>query len=74
MQAGLLGRAEAVEFIHSYHHHRVAAVHCHPLWPTRGGEPDDLAEPRLGFPPASSGEPASAPWDVQEDPPSRSTK
>ncbi len=55
MQAGLLGRAEAVEFIRSYHHHRVAAMHRHPLWLTRGGEPDDLAEPRLGFPQLPAG-------------------
>ena len=49
MQAGLLGRAKAVEFIHPYHH-RVTAMHRQPLWLTRGGESDDLAEPRLGFP------------------------
>ena len=55
VQAGLPGRAEAVEFIHSYHYHRVAAMHRHPLRLTRGGEPDDLAETRLGFPQLPAG-------------------
>ena len=73
MQAGLLGRAKAVEFVHPYHH-RVTAMHRQPLWLTRGGESDDLAETAPWLPPASSGETASEPWDVQEFPPSRWTK